>query len=89
MMSLGQKRAAPERGVYDTRALKPVPEARETTVVLTEGYCWEMRWRRPRKDGTERVAKAYPRRPMCSCATVVAEHEIMGHRPLRESQRAK
>jgi hypothetical protein len=87
-MSLGQKKVAPEGEVYDTRALKSVAEEREMIVVLTQGYCWEMRWRRPKKDGRERVAKACPRLQTCSCVVVVAEHE-MGYHPLLESQHVK
>jgi hypothetical protein len=88
MTFLGQRTVAPGRGVYDTRALKPVVEARETIVVLTQGCCWEMRPRRPRKDETGRVAKACQRRQTCSYAVVVDEHEMAGHHSL-ENQRAK
>ena len=88
MTFLGQKTVAPGRGVYDTRALKPVAEARETIVVLTQGSCWEMRPRRPRKDETGRVAKACPRHRTCSYDVVVDEREMAGHHSL-ENQRAK
>jgi len=39
MTFLGQTRAALERGVCDTRVLRPVAKAKETTDVLMQGCC--------------------------------------------------